>query len=163
PTDCMGQDTECQQRKCDATVCSTTKTAAGIELTVQTAGDCKIAQCNGVGGIQNAIDDTDLPVDGKQCTFDLCTNGMPSNPPLPPGEPCSEGTSPYCDGSGNCVACLGPADCTGVDTECQHRACIAGTCAMTFSANGTPVSVQTGGDCNTNVCDGAGNVITITD
>src|SRR5262249_54102278 len=95
-------------------------------------------------------------VDSEACTQDVCTSGVPSNPPVAVGTTCSEGTGTHCDGAGKCVECVVATDCAGTDTECQQRTCTSGTCAMTFTAAGTALATQAAGDCQKVVCDGNG-------
>ncbi len=157
--DC-GEDTECQTFACDNRTCSATNADAGTVITMQSDGDCHVNQCNGSGGIENVEDNEDLPVDGIECTQDLCAAGTPSNPNEIAGVACGTGTD-QCDGQGNCVECLGPADCPGVDDECQQRACDNGVCGFDYTMAGTPVSGQTDGDCQELQCDGSGSIITV--
>jgi hypothetical protein len=128
----------------------------------QIDGDCKVAICQ-AGAAVDVTDNTDLPVDGLECTEDICNNGIPSNPNLPLATSCGDGSglAKLCDGSGVCVECNGPADCSHlpVDDECQTRTCGAGMCGQTFTAIDTPLSGQTAGDCQLRVCDGAGGVV----
>jgi plastocyanin len=154
---CPGVDTECQQRSCSAGVCGFTNTAAGTAITMQTPGDCKVVQCDGAGAALPIDLDTDLPVDGNPCTSDVCTAGVPSNPPGSLGMSC--GASGVCDASGQCVGCLTANDCPDVDTECQTRTCISSTCGFSFSPAGTPLTMQTPGDCRVNQCNGAGAAV----
>src|SRR5205814_1034821 len=129
-------------------------------------------------------DDTDKPVDNKQCTADVCSNGVASNPGLPVGTACNQ-NGVKCDGNGNCVQCNAPSDC-GVDTECKQftctagacgtnftgfgvvtscktRTCSAGVCGFSFTPANHPVGSQTPGDCKSNQCDGAGNPVVVND
>jgi hypothetical protein len=159
-TDCPGSDTACGMRTCNAGVCGFDFVSAGTPVGAQTTGDCRRNQCDGSGNVVSAIDDSDLPVDGLQCTLDVCTDGVPSNPPATAGTTCSQGGGAFCDGSGLCVQCLGANDCPGSDTECGVRTCTAGVCGMSHTAAGTPVAAQTAGDCRRDVCDGAGSVVT---
>ncbi len=104
PTDCPGNDDECTSRTCDATnVCGTTVADFGKVPLTQAPGDCKTIICNGKGGTSLLIDDTDVPDDGKQCTANVCVDGVASNPPLQPGTPCTENGGTKCDAFGNCV------------------------------------------------------------
>ena len=41
------------------------------------------------------------------------------------------------------MGCSAPSDCPGVDDECKARTCSAGACGFAFTANGTPVAMQT--------------------
>jgi hypothetical protein len=161
PTDCPGSDTQCQTRTCTAGVCGFDFTSAGTPLTNQTPGDCLQAQCNGSGGVQEAIDNTNTPAN-TACTTGTCTNGSAGFSDDAPGTSCGSGTS-ECDGSGNCVGCLTGSDCPGQTTDCEQPSCTMNVCGTTFTADGTPTTNQTPGDCQENVCDGSGNVIQIVD
>jgi lamin tail-like protein len=163
PSDCAGQDTECQARTCTAGVCGLANTAKGTAVTAQTAANCKKDQCDGNGAIESVADDTDLPVDNETCTSDVCTAGVPSNPPVAVGATCAEGSGILCDGAGSCAACLVATDCAGVDTECQQRSCTAGVCGVTNTAAGTALAAQTSSDCKKAVCDGNGATTTQND
>jgi hypothetical protein len=85
--------------------CSAPVVAAGTLVGAQIAGDCRSQQCDGAGNLVDAIDNTDLPVDGNACTDDLCTGGVPSNPALAAGTSCHQGAGNVCDGAGACVDC----------------------------------------------------------
>ncbi|MFZ5445251.1 MAG: lamin tail domain-containing protein [Myxococcota bacterium] len=153
---CPGVDNECQTRTCTAGACGLSFVASGTAVTTQTAGDCQRTVCNGTGGTTQQNDNADLPIDGNQCTSDVCTVGVPSNPPVSSGATCSQNGGAVCDGSGACVQCVTAATCPGVDNECQTRTCTAGTCGFTFVASGTAVTTQTAGDCRRTVCNGTG-------
>jgi hypothetical protein len=159
--DCPGEDTECQRRFCDSGACGFARTAAGTVASAQRAGDCKRIECDGLGGAIEVDDDGDLPDDGDPCTQNLCVAGVPSHPPAVLGTPC--GTDLVCDGEGNCNGCASATSCPGEDTECQTRTCLAGVCGMEYAASGTPLSTQTPGDCQKDVCDGAGGVTQVVD
>lgn len=159
PTDCPPTGNECVTRTCASGVCGTTNVASNTPLASQTPGDCHVVVCDGNGGTITQIDNTDKPA-STDCTTGVCTNGVPSNPPVQAGTSCPGGV---CDASGACVGCLTASDCAGTDTECAVHTCTSGVCGMAFQPNGTPTSNQTSGDCQKNVCDGAGNVISIDD
>ncbi|MEZ4307779.1 MAG: lamin tail domain-containing protein [Polyangiaceae bacterium] len=162
PIQC-GTDTECQQFTCDAGVCGTVNAAQGVPLATQTDGDCQVEQCDGNGGTEMAEDNADLPVDATTCTDDVCTAGVPSNPPVMANTACAEDPGVLCDGNGACVECILATDCPGTDDECQMRTCTAGVCGVDFTAMGTAVAAQTGGDCQQIVCDGNGGTTSIAD
>jgi plastocyanin len=164
-TDCPGTDDECQARTCTAGVCGTSFTAAATPTTAQTTGDCKQNQCDGTGGVIAAVLATDIPVDANQCTDDICTGNLPSNPNTMSGGVCTTGGT-VCNGAGACVTCLSAATCPAAANECQVATCMAGACGIAFVAVGTNAATQTTGDCHVNKCDGAGaisNVVEDTD
>ena len=102
-TDCPGTDTECQTRTCSNNTCGFAFTAAGTPTSAQTAGDCKQNECNGAGAIVANIHNADLPSDASQCTSDVCTAGVPSNPNLAAGTACAQNGGTTCDGAGACT------------------------------------------------------------
>jgi hypothetical protein len=161
--DCPGPTNECQRPVCTGHACGSAFTDADTPVGAQTAGDCKTAVCDGTGGVRFLANGLDLPVDGRECTQDVCTGDQPENPVLPANTACSESGGSRCDGSGNCVPCLSPAECPGEDTECAHRTCVAGHCGMENVAAGTPASSDPAGNCQRSECDGSGAVTTVTD
>ncbi|MBI4956796.1 MAG: hypothetical protein HY908_32565 [Myxococcales bacterium] len=162
--DC-GAPPACQLWICINHVCATLAAGAGpLPSGQQDAGDCKILLCDGLGNVDTQNDDTDLPVDGLECTDDTCVAGVPANPPTGLGTPCSAGGGRTCDGTGQCVACVAAADCTDITpTECRDRGCVAGACQPTFTTSGTVLAIQNAGDCQRAVCDGAGSTTTQAD
>jgi hypothetical protein len=153
-----GTATDCRSFACNGGMCQTNDVMQGTPVPNQTAGDCKVVQCNGIGGTETVNANSDVPVDGNQCTGDVCMNGMPSNPNLNAGTACSQMGGTQCNGMGSCVQCVVAADC-GVATECRSFTCATGMCQQNNTNVGTPTSVQTGGDCRRNECDGSGNIV----
>lgn len=121
--DC-GTDSFCLQWACSAEqICEPQFPNAGNPLpTGQTPSDCKVVVCGDNGVPEEIGDSTDPIVDGIECTADLCTGNVPSNPPSSPGKPCSGGV---CDGNGACVECINdihctsPERCDGSDQLCK--------------------------------------------
>ena len=110
-TDCPGTDTDCHVRTCPAGTCGVVNTAAGNPTSTQTASNCQINQCDGAGNAVNVADNSDVPVDGNQCTGDVCTAGVPSNPNLAAGTACTQSGGTICNGAGTCAAAGGtPTD-----------------------------------------------------
>ena len=162
PTDC-GTDDDCKTFTCDAGTCSQHDQPSGtVTASGQTTGDCQVVQCDGHGATMQVDDDSDLPVDGNECTDDLCNAGMPSNPIVATGTPC-DGGAKRCDASGVCAECFVASDCPGVDTECSTRTCNAGVCGTMNMTQGTALAIQIPGDCQKNVCDGSGGTTTVDD
>ena len=156
PVDCVPPptDNECQTRTCTAHVCGYDYVPANQALANQNPGDCKSRQCDGAGNVIEVTDSADLPVDGNDCTNDLCTGNVPSNPPKATGTPCGSGQ--ICDSSGHC-GCSNAAQC-GPSTQCMWWTCDSLFCNQHFQADGYAVpNGQTPNDCHSIECDGAGN------
>jgi len=64
-----------------------------------------------------------------------------------------------CRSDKTCGACIVAADCPGIESECQHRTCTAGTCGMQREAAGVVLALQTTGDCKRRQCATDGTVI----
>jgi hypothetical protein len=161
PTDCPGKENECAHRTCNNGICGMDFTPAGKPVTAQSVGDCKQIVCDGNGNLDQQNDDTDKPDDNNPCTNDVCNSGTPAHTNVASGTSC--GGNLTCDGNGKCTGCASPGDCPGQDTECQKRSCTNAVCDFIYTAAGTPVSMQTAGDCKQNVCNGAGQVSTVAD
>lgn len=125
----------------------------GTPASTQVIGDCGRIECDGAGEAQTVPDDSDLPNDNNACTLDGCESGVKTSEQVAVGTPCGEtGT---CDARGACVDCLGNLDC-GTASECAGPTCTGGACETVFVADGSPIALQTSGDCRQVVCDGAG-------
>jgi alpha-tubulin suppressor-like RCC1 family protein len=143
-------------------VCGFDYAAVGTPLAIQTDGDCQVVVCDGAGSTTSTDDDTDLPIDGNECTDDVCTSGVPSNPPFDDTTPC--GAAGTCDGAGHCVGCNSPADC-GTDSFCQVHTCSSNTCGFSYTAAGTPLpsADQIANDCQEKQCNGTGGILSVPD
>ncbi len=161
-SDCQA-DTFCRDFSCDTTQsphqCVFANVNEGVALpSGQQDGNCHTLRCS-AGLPENQIDDADLPVDGLECTDDLCTVGVPTNPPLAIDEPCTEGGGRFCNGNGACVDCNDVSQCSGADGVCDHDACLGNDCVVVFEGTGTnaPLVCQSATpDCQVVKCDGAG-------
>jgi hypothetical protein len=155
PQDCahLAPDNECASRSCDAGVCGQSFTAVDTPLAMQTAGDCQLQVCDGAGGVKSNAADADVPNDANACTDDLCTSGVPSNPPRGAGTPC--GGTGECDGAGSCNVC--DASSCGPDTGCRDYFCNGNSCEFTDMPFDTPCS-----DGGGNGCDGQGSCVACT-
>lgn len=152
--DCPATESACVARVCDDGVCEEVALPSGTLLGMQTNGDCAVATCDGAGTATTTVDDTDVPDDAAECTDDVCTDGVPSNPPKAAGSAC--GDDLVCDGAGQCTGCGTPDACPGRDDDCQSRTCERGVCGLAYAAAGTPTIAQTAGDCRETQCDGSG-------
>lgn len=122
--DCAGTDDFCKVRICTNGLCGFDFTATGTDLPDgQTAKDCKVVECDGQGNIIISADNADIPVDGNECTKDVCTAGVPSNPAEPANTAC--GTGGVC-GAGVCKTPNGTMCMTGA--TCVSGICTEGYC-----------------------------------
>jgi hypothetical protein len=117
PSECPGTDDYCQQRTCINFKCGLVFEAANTTLppAEQVAGDCNTKMCDGSGGVVEMVDDADTPMDGLQCTADVCSNGVPSNPMETDGTLCTQDGGKLCY-QGACVECA-------VDNDCNAATC----------------------------------------
>jgi len=137
----------------------------GVPAAEQTVGDCKIVMCHDGAPVPEP-QVSDLPVDGLECTDDLCAiDGTPSNPARTIGTGCSQSGGQLCDGAGSCVQCNDPDDCTALpaDDECKTRTCVSNQCGESYTLDLTPVNAQVPGDCHQTVCNGLGNTKSVVD
>lgn len=158
-SDCteLPPDDECQARACTDGACELSFTLVNTPVVAQTAGDCHAVVCDGAGGTTTIVDDDDLPDDGNDCTYDVCTGGTPSHSNHSANDACGPGGALYCNASGVCVGCTSPAQC-GTSTFCLTRTCTGGNCGVSYTTNGTalPSGDQVTGDCQQLQCNGTG-------
>lgn len=175
---CTNQGGICETATCTTGTCGLQPIPNGTAApsAAQSTGDCKAVLCDGAGGTTLQNDNVDLPVDNNDCTLDVCTAGVPSNPDASAGTSCAMGAG-TCDGSGNCSTaslplgspCSGPGSCQSgncVDGVCCGSAC-TGMCqacsaAFTGMSDGTCANIVAGQDpqneCGTNdTCNGSGS------
>jgi hypothetical protein len=181
PGQCANSGTVCQVATCELHQCGIDDLPAGTiaPVNVQTTGDCSVVVCDGAGNTTAEDSDLDLPVDGNECTFDVCTQGNASHPPAPVNTPCGPAGAGVCDGAGQCTAKKTNGSVCGAAVECESGFCPAadgiccdeactGTCeacaaAKTGSANGSCASIDVGEDPDVEcfaqgeTCDGSGS------
>jgi hypothetical protein len=132
PLDCVGMDTKCMWRTCDAGVCGVYYSTDKIDE--QDPGDCLVTKCDGKGNPTPVPDDSDTPDSGNPCIKGACSAGarlfLPS---CDAGAPCADGgaecISQNCVDGSCCVATSCPP-CTACNVNGQ------GTCANL--TQGTP-------------------------
>lgn len=137
-------DSECRSRTCDQSLCGFSDPPDGMVLVAQTTGDCEVAQCDGKGAVKQVVDDNDLPDDGKECTVDACTQGVPSSAPKAVHDPCTQNGGHFCDPLSACVECLLAADCPSGVCDGPTSKCLPASC-KDLVKNGTETDVDCGG------------------
>ncbi len=162
PADCvkLPTDDDCQTRTCTNNKCGQDFAAAGTPISTQIAGDCKQTVCNGTGKTMIVNLDTDVPEDNNPCTDNVCTTGSPSNPNIAAGVSC--GNPLICNGNGQCIGCITPADCVDLPPNdfCKTRTCINQTCGLSLTPAGTDTpDNQTAENCKVFECDAMGNIV----
>jgi len=120
-----GEGTECAPLACKGGVCIPQNTPAGMMVSEQVAGDCKVVQCDGKGGTAEA--------------------------PEPKGTDCNINGGKKCDGDGSCVVCFEDAHCNGEGASCQGNTCISCDDGM---QNGDEDGVDCGGTRCSKKCNG---------
>ncbi|MBK6514465.1 MAG: hypothetical protein IPM79_32285 [Polyangiaceae bacterium] len=152
-SDC-GTDTACADTSCLPGGQCETAYLPGTIVADPTMGDCLALGC--VEGQPDPVavaDDSDVPVDGDECTSDVCTSGVPSNPLLPEGTTCELGV---CLVDGSC-GCDGATDCT---LSSAGSTCLASDvcgCTSDFQCAFSPWGEQCLGMTDTCGCNGQGD------
>ena len=90
----------CRVPTCEQGKCGFQNLPDGYVVNEQQQGDCLELACSH-GLVVPIADDEDLPDDGAECTWDVCTHGIATHPAKPAGTPCSQGGT-TCDGMGSC-------------------------------------------------------------
>jgi hypothetical protein len=138
PGDC-GTNPDCGTWACETTGCVLNLVPSDTTTPVEdngTVGDCLALFCDDdPDGNLVELPSADLPVDGDQCTLDVCTNGTPSNPNSPNGTACTMEGNTACPG----CQCTAGACCTT-----QAQACGARECGMVPDSCG---NMETCGTC----------------
>jgi hypothetical protein len=142
PTQCSGNVSECATKTCDANTCGVSNLPPGTPIASQVPGDCKENECDGNGSVlSNVVHDSDLPVDGNQCTNDVCTNGVPSNPSSASGTSCTQNGGTACDGAGTCVS--PPAIVSTTPANGATGVVVPTSLTITFSTAMNPATLTT--------------------
>lgn len=82
--------------------------ASGTVVDNDMVGDCRAAQCDGLGGTVIVVDGTDLPPeDGAVCTTSSCSGGVPAQISATPGMSCGGGGL-VCHDDNRCDSCPDP-------------------------------------------------------
>jgi N-acetylneuraminic acid mutarotase len=141
-------DTACREYACKDHHCVATEQPSGADLPLaaQVDGDCKVKECNGVGGIRTAADDSDSPdPDANTCTLETCNGGKIVSVPLL-NDPCGASGEKFCGADGACVTCVTDVQCP-VGNACQARICSGGECSF------NPSWLPDWNKCTTESCD----------
>jgi cysteine-rich repeat protein len=147
---CPDPGSVCVTATCDMGCCGTSNVADLTPAGQQTAGDCQMVVCDGLGGTKSVDDNNDPLDDGNECTDDVCVNGAPFNDAAAlMGASCTSNGGVLCDGNGACVECLADTDCamgSVCDPQGGTHTCIPGTCTDGVQA-GDETDVDCGGSC----------------
>ncbi|RLB66088.1 MAG: hypothetical protein DRI90_00335 [Deltaproteobacteria bacterium] len=142
PQQC-GPVADCSDATCVSNTCGDEFSPSGTPGDIQLVGDCNVLLCDGSGGTYQDVQNSDLPDDDNQCTDDVCTAGVPSNPPAAIGATCTVG-GVVCDGAGTCVACVSESECLHDDYCGSGNVCVPD--------QGLGKSCQNGAQCKSDHC-----------
>lgn len=122
--------------------------AAGTLVDNGIPGDCLSAQCDGMGSMIIAPNDSDVPSDAAVCTVDSCNAGAPVHTPKPTGTSCGSNNA-ICHPDGRCDSCADPgANCPdngyGEPNDSQATATNFGTISDNDSAGKSFCAVLSG-------------------
>jgi hypothetical protein len=149
----------CKTVACQNGACVEDLAPAGTTVTTAaTTGDCKRRECDAAGNVVETVDDNDKPVDYNSCTFDLCTNGVPSNPVDASKEGMSCGTGQAKCAAGKCSGCNSNGNCPS-GAVCDEPVCDAQKVCGFVVDVGKLVSNANPSDCFVKQCDAKGDVI----
>lgn len=158
-------------KRCGPPVCKNGRCAyeAGISkpLPGQYPGDCSIEECNFDGKLEKIDADGDLPIDGNECTYDLCDEGTPHHMMWEDGTPALSFGVCVIGRRFDCMAPLDIYDCPGA-LVCDVNMCVPAYCVdgmlsplETDVDCGGPdcrkcdieLACQVGSDCTSEVCE----------
>ena len=129
---------------CGGTVCDAMGKTCALGLGCVVSGDC--------GGNASCMAAVFTPA--PTCNASKVCATMPTT--------CA-GATPACSAASGCVACNVPTDCPATASECVLRTCTGSVCGTQNAASGTVLSMQTPGDCQKLVCNGAGGTTSVDD
>jgi hypothetical protein len=148
-SDCPGDEGECVTRTCRMGVCGVGFVDEGKVLASQQSGDCVQRVCDGEGSVEEEPLRDDVQIDLSECTEDKCEDGATVHIPLPEKTLC-ENDKRMCNGKGECVECVDPADCAET-LGCDNDVCtcdpVAFECELKSCQNGTQDVNETDVDC----------------
>lgn len=88
--DCPPPAGPCETPACFGGQCGAVALPMGTQANMQTPGDCSKSICDGFGNVIAQNDAEDLPIDGTECTDDICNGGEARNPPVAIGASCAD-------------------------------------------------------------------------
>lgn len=147
PDDCPTPSNACIARTCEpGGTCGTKDVEDGTPTDLPTEA-CKVVVCDGNGGTRVENDDDGVYDDGKDCTVDSCSGGMPLAMAAMLGTPCDDDDGAVCNDAAACVQCNVNGDCTTSEKLiCIASTCVDATCMDTMT-NGSETDQDCGGDC----------------
>lgn len=114
----------------------------GPDLVTAVVEDCSSSElCDSERGRCNdcSADSSICPTAISYATCDSSGQWLEQNCPV---------DSPFCVGSGECVACVSDGDCSGEAPECYRRACVSHVCTDVPAAAGVQCASDGGTVCN---------------
>jgi len=119
-SDCA-QSSQCMKARCEDGTCRQEAVDYGVPIQEQTAGDCKVQVCDGLGGTTSKIDPDDIADDANPCTLDQCVSSIMQHiPQADVNIPCYEGP-PGTEGVGICHGGVLECDAIGTPIGCKGQ------------------------------------------
>jgi plastocyanin len=137
----------CENATCEAGVCGTTPKEDGIEVEIQSSGDCKVEVCDGQGNTRFEIDDTDVRTfDLDECEAGACTDGVAEVVASPLNTPCGDNEMGFCNANADCVECTMDSQCMSMICNVGEGSCAPATCGN-MMVDGDETDEDCGGSC----------------
>jgi hypothetical protein len=121
--DCPATGTLCNVAACVGGACAQSLAPEGTACS-----DSGGQVCDGGGHCVECNTAFDCTASTSTCQLVDCIMGACQAQPATQGTPCTDSGGKVCDGMGDCVACLTPADCPPVQGGCAKSLCEAGNC-----------------------------------
>jgi len=119
--ECPHPANECIMATCMKGTCGMANVAENTPTSSQTDDDCLINVCDGNGQEITKLDNADPKDDMKECTNDVCVEGLTQHIPIMAGTPCRQNGGSVCNDVGDCIECT-------MNMECLSNSCVDGFC-----------------------------------
>jgi plastocyanin len=137
----------CEDATCEDGVCGTTPKPDGVELDIQTSGDCRTEVCDGQGNPRSVVDDDDVRTfDLDECQVGACEEGVAQVVASPLNTPCGDEGMGFCNADANCVDCTMNSQCMSMICNVGEGTCAPATCGNMMD-DGDETDVDCGGSC----------------
>ena len=145
---CQQPTTACQSAQCNGGMCSFANNTQGTSCT-----DSGGRVCDANGVCQECNSTPDCPGTGTLCKTVACNANQCQTADASSMTACTDNGGVICDGSGNCVECNAPGDCTPPTEQCLKATCSgANVCGTTPVTDGNTCNESGGAVCLSGGC-----------